>query len=43
MLMEYLEGTVAVCGGLAIIWMNVQKGLHHKQRRKQEKDVPSGS
>jgi len=41
--MEVLEGTVAVCGGLAIIWMNVQKGMHHRQQRKNKTDVSSGS
>lgn len=36
-LLDYLDGAVAIIGGLAIIWMNVEKGLQYRKRRQNEK------
>jgi len=35
-LLEYLEGAVAIVGGVCIIWFNVEKALHTRKQRKQE-------
>ena len=40
-LLEYLEGAVAVIGGLCIIWFNVEKAMLTRARRKGGDDVSS--
>lgn len=35
-LLELLEGSVAILGGACIIWYNVEKALHTRQKRKEE-------
>lgn len=36
-LLELLEGGVAILGGACIIWYNVEKALHIRKQRKQKK------
>ena len=40
-LLEYLEGGVAIVCGLCIIWFNVEKAMLTRVRRKQGDDVSS--
>ena len=35
-LLELLEGGVAILGGACIIWFNVEKALHVRKQRKQK-------
>lgn len=35
-LLEYIEGVVAVAGGLAIIWYNVEKALDTRRERQKK-------